>query len=179
MDLSTTLRTNAGKRTRSNPLLWSPRDPPTDLPVSSPGASPSSELNMEWTEADTKRAAKEGWKYRNGYVAPIQTEFQHGFITTFDVVKYLARKAQTSKWHRDLYMELPWTDADDNAARAYGWRLWVRDGQSVIWSCDRTRFNTSEDAQDYVREQATKENPDPLCIKAISKLTKLRLLQGT
>lgn len=150
---------------------------PADTPPAARGSTFFLRCPMEWTEADVKRAAKEGWKYRNGYVAPLLTS--QSFITTFDVVKYLARKAQTSKWHRDLYMELPWTDADDNAARAYGWRLWVRDGQPVIWSCDRTKFEDNTKAQDFVREQATKENPDPLCIKAISKLTKLRLLQGT
>ena len=133
---------------------------------------------MKWTEADAARAAKEGWKYRNGYVAPLLTN--QYFITSFDVVKYLARKAQTSQWHRDMYMELPWTDADDNAARAHGWRLWVQSNRSAhIWSCDGTKFSTSEDAETFVKQQASKENPDPLCVKAISKLTKLRLLQGT
>jgi hypothetical protein len=134
---------------------------------------------MKWTEKDIARASKEGWKYHNGYVAPLLANFQSEFITTFDVVEFLAHKAKTSQWHRDLYMKLPWTDADDYAARKHGWRLWVQGGHSVIWSCNRTRFNTNEDAQDFVREQATKENPDPLCVKAISKLTKLRLLQGT
>jgi len=134
---------------------------------------------MEWTEKDIARAAREGWKYRNGYVAPI-FESEGNLISTFDVVKYLARKAQTSQWHRDLYMELPWTDADDYAARAHGWRLWVQSNRTAhIWSCDGTKLATSEDAETFVKQQASKENPDPLCIKAISKLTKLRLLQGT
>ena len=72
---------------------------------------------MEWTDTDVKRAAKEGWKRMSGFV--VQTYDTSGrcpFFHTADVVKFLRNKGKKSEWHKQVYMSLPWTDADDQMA---------------------------------------------------------------
>ncbi len=128
---------------------------------------------MEWTDADAKRAAKEGWKLLGRYVAraydPLgRCPFHH----TFDVVEFLRDKGKGSEWHKQVYMSLPWTDADGQMAVSEGWRLTY----NSILTHSTASFITHDAAREYVVTCA--QAGDPLHIKALSTLAKYRLTYG-
>lgn len=128
---------------------------------------------MEWTDADTKRAAKEGWKRLGGFVArAYDASGRCPFPHTIAVVEFLRNKDKKSEWHKAVYLSLPWTDADDQMAVSEGWRLTY---QSVL-----TRrlviFATNDAAREFVVDRA--QAGDPLHIKALSTLAKRRLIYG-
>lgn len=126
---------------------------------------------MNWTDADIKRAAKEGWKYLNGFV--VRTFDDSGlcpFPHTTDVVKFLRHKGKESEWHREVYLSIPWTGADDRMTIAEGWQLTfesIRTRNTVL------SFRTNDEAREYVVAHA--QGGDPLHIKALSTLAKRRL----
>ena len=128
---------------------------------------------MEWTDADTKRAAKEGWKRLSGFVARAYDPTGHcPFPNTIYVVEFLRHKGKKSEWHKQVYMSLPWTDADDQMAVSEGWRL--------AWDSIRTRsalfFPTNDAVHEFVVAKA--QAGDPLHVKALSTLAKRRLIYG-
>lgn len=128
---------------------------------------------MEWTNADTKRAAKEGWKYLSGFVArAYDASGRCPFSHTVDVVEFLRNKGKKSEWHKQVYMSLPWTYADDQMTVSEGWRLTF---DSVL-TRSTVFFRTNDDAREYVVARA--KAGDPLHIKALSTLAKLRLIYG-
>ena len=118
-------------------------------------------------------AKEEGWKIVGGYVArAYNARGQCPFNGTSDVVRFLRQKGKTSDWHRDLYMDLPWSSADDQMTFEEGWRL----AYNEILLRPATKFATNEDAQAYV--QAGIDAGDPLHLKAIKTLVKRRMLYG-
>lgn len=128
---------------------------------------------MDWTDADIKRAAKEGWKYLNGFV--VRTFDDSGlcpFLHATDVVKFLRHKGKESEWHRKVYLSTPWTDADDQMASSEGWRLTF----GSILTRNVAFFRTNDEAREYVVAHA--QGGDPLHIKALSTLAKRRLTYG-
>lgn len=128
---------------------------------------------MEWTDADTKRAAKEGWKRLSGFVArAYDTSGQCPFLHTTDVVEFLRHKGKKSEWHKQVYMSLPWTNADDLMTFSEGWRL---TSDSVI-ALGTVSFKTNDAAREHVVARA--QAGDPLHIKALSTLAKRRLIYG-
>lgn len=128
---------------------------------------------MEWTDADTKRAAKEGWKRLGGSVARAYDASGRGpFPHAIDVVEFLRNKGKKSEWHRQVYLSIPWTDADDQMTVSEGWRLTF---DSVV-TRSTVFFKTSDAAREYVVTRA--QTGDPLHIKALSTLAKRRLIYG-
>lgn len=128
---------------------------------------------MEWTAADTKRAAKEGWKRQSDFVArAYDASGQCPFPHNIDVVEFLRSKGKRSEWHRQVYLSIPWTGADDWMAYSEGWRLTF----DSILTRSTPFFRTNDDAREYVVTRA--QAGDPLHIKALSTLAKRRLIYG-
>lgn len=128
---------------------------------------------MEWTDADVKRAAKEGWKRQGGYVARVyDASGRCPLPHTFDVVEFLRSKGRKSEWHKQVYLSLPWTDADNQMLIFEGWQL-VRQS---IFAISPRRFYTNDAAREFFVARA--EAGDPLYIKALSTLAKRRLIYG-
>lgn len=128
---------------------------------------------MEWTDADIKRAAKEGWKRLSGFVArAYDASGRCPFLHTIDVVEFLRNKGKESEWHRQVYLSIPWTDADDQMAAFEGWCL---TSYSVL-TRNTTLLQTSDTAREHVVTRA--QAGDPLHIKALSILAKRRLIYG-
>ena len=125
---------------------------------------------MKWTDKDAERARKEGWVYQNGYVR--QHFGPSPFYGPMMVVKHLREKGRKSKWHRDVYLSLPWTEADDMLSKRDGWRFAA---YGTLPRISAINFSTDEEAQQYVSEAAAH---DPLCVKALARLAKRRLLEG-
>ena len=119
------------------------------------------------------QAKKEGWKIANGFAArAYDARGQCPFRTVSDVIRFLRQKGKTSDWHRDVYMNLPWNDADDQMSYEEGWRLAVNE----ILMRGTNRFPSNEAAQAHV--QAGIDAGDPLHLKAVKTLAKRRLLYG-
>lgn len=128
---------------------------------------------MEWTYADTDRAAKEGWRVLGGYVVRTYDHFGlNSFPDTASVIEFLRDKGKESEWHKQVYLSLPWTAADDQMATFEGWRL----AFGSILTRNTAIFKTSDIARGHVI--ACAENGDPLHIKALSTLAKRRLIYG-
>ena len=118
-------------------------------------------------------AKEEGWKIVSGYVARAYTAHGHcPFSTTMDVVRFLRERGKSSDWHRDIYMSLPWSNADDQMSFEEGWRL----AYNEILLRSTNKFPSNEAAQAYV--QTGIDTGDPLHLKAIKTLAKRRLLYG-
>ena len=87
-------------------------------------------------------AKEEGWKIVGGYVArAYNARGQCPFPTTMDVVKFLRERGKSSDWHRDIYMNLPWSGADDDMTFEEGWRLAFNE----ILLRSTARFATNEE----------------------------------
>ena len=128
---------------------------------------------MKWTDADTKRAAKEGWKRLSGLVARAYDASGHcPFLDTYDVIAFLRNKGKKSEWHKQVYMSLPWTHADYQMSASEGWRLTF---DSILTNYTGF-FQTHDAAREYVTTRA--QAGDPLHIKALSTLAKNRLTYG-
>lgn len=129
---------------------------------------------MEWTDADTERAAKEGWKrLMSGFVTRAYDDSGRcPFFHTIDVVEFLRNMGKKSEWHKQVYLSIPWTDADDQMTASEGWLL--------TFDSIRTRstvfFRTNDAARKYVIAHA--QAGDPLHIKALSTLARRRLIYG-
>ena len=123
---------------------------------------------------DQQRVAKEeGWKIVGGYAGRVyDARGQCPFGTISDVIRFLRQKGKTSDWHRDVYLNLPWTNADDQMSYEEGWRL----TSNKIALRSTVKFPSNEDAQAHV--QAGIDAGDPLHLKAIKTLAKRRLLYG-
>jgi hypothetical protein len=118
-------------------------------------------------------AKKEGWKVVSGYVAQAyNAKGQCPFSSTWEIVQFLREKGKTSEWHRDVYMELPWNDIDDQMAYEEGWYLAFNE----ILLRSHAKFPNNEAAQAHVL--AGVEAGDPLHLKAAKTLAKRRLLYG-
>lgn len=124
---------------------------------------------MEWTEEDAKRAAAEGWEYRHGYVAQIRSAGK--FFSPYEVVAHLRKKGITSEWHREIYLSLPWTNADEQLTMGEGWRAVFDRVYASPYM-----FASNEEAQAAVQARACADPPDPLCIKALAYIAKNRFL---
>ena len=128
---------------------------------------------MEWTDADAKRAAKEGWKRLNGFVArAVDSSGLCPFPRPTDVVAFLRHTGKESEWHRKVYLSLPWTYADDQMTIPEGWCL----RSNSIRTRSPVFFETDDTAREYVVAHA--QAGDPLHIKALSTLAKRRLIYG-
>jgi hypothetical protein len=118
-------------------------------------------------------AKKEGWKIVSGYVAQAyNTKGQCPFNSVSEIVRFLRTKGKTSEWHRDVYMELPWNDIDEQMSFEEGWYL----AYNGILLRNHAKFSSNEAAQAHV--QTGIETGDPLHLKAIKTLAKRRLLYG-
>lgn len=84
----------------------------------------------------------------------------------------LRNKGKKSEWHRQVYLSIPWTDADDQMTVSEGWRLTF---DSVL-TRSTVFFRTNDAAREYVVAHA--QAGDPLHIKALSTLAKRRLIYG-
>lgn len=118
-------------------------------------------------------AKEEGWKIVGGYVARAYNAYgQCPFNSTSEIVRFLRAKGKTSEWHRDVYMELPWSYADHQMSFEEGWHL----AYNEILLRSTVKFLSNEAAQAHV--QTGIETGDPLHLKAIKTLAKRRLLYG-
>jgi len=127
---------------------------------------------MKWTAADKKRARIEGWDISNGYPIRVFNIQGHSrFLSVYEIVAHIYQCAESSEWHRDIFLSLPWTTADDIQARNDGWDL--SRANMNIRSFSALVFPTDQHARDYVAQQATKSNA--LCLKALRKITLHRL----
>ena len=118
-------------------------------------------------------AREEGWKIVSGYAARAYNA--HGlcpFDSTSGIIRFLRERGRTSEWHRDVYMSLPWSFADDLMSFEEGWRL----AYNEILLRSTNRFSSNEAAQAHV--QTGIDTGDPLYLKAIKTLAKRRLLYG-
>ena len=69
-------------------------------------------------------AKEEGWEIANGYAArAYDARGQCPFRTVSDVIRFLRQKGKTSERHRDVYLNLSWTNTDDQMSYGEGWRL--------------------------------------------------------
>lgn len=119
------------------------------------------------------QAKEEGWKLVGGYVSrAFDAKGYCPFHCGNDIVAYLHTKALSSEWHRDVYIALAWTAADNELSFKEGWILEFDE----IHTRAITIFPTDEDAQSFV--QAGIEAGNPLHLKAIRTLAKRRLLYG-
>ena len=118
-------------------------------------------------------AKKEGWKISNGFPAlAYDTRGQCPFRTISAIIRFLRQKGKASDWHRDVYLNLPWTNTDDQMSYEEGWRLTFN--AIVLYST--VKFPSNEAAQAHV--QTGIDTGDPLHLKAIKALAKRRLLYG-
>lgn len=131
---------------------------------------------MKWTDEDVERAYKEGWKLVNGYVRPHYATATTALYSPWDVVSHLRCKGRTSEWHRNVFLNLPWTDADDSLAREGGWKLTGSLPPRIVRTSQK--YDSDEAAAAAVVAQASGNTPDPLCVKALTRLAKRRLLEG-
>ena len=128
---------------------------------------------MKWTDADTERAAKEGWKRLSGFVTrAYDASGRCPFLHTIDVVEFLRNKGKKSEWHAQVYLSIPWTAADDQMTVSEGWRLTF---DSVL-TRSIAFFPTNDAAREFVIANA--QAGDPLHVKALSTLAKRRLIYG-
>ena len=119
------------------------------------------------------QAEEEGWKIVSGYVArAYNARGQCQFNSTFGIIRFLREKGKTSDWHRDVYLNLPWTYHDDYMSFEEGWKL----AYNAILLRSTVKFPSNEAAQAHV--QAGINAGDPLHLKAITTLAKRRLLYG-
>jgi hypothetical protein len=128
---------------------------------------------MKWTDDDIKRAAQEGWKLQNGYIA--QAYDASGlcpFPTVADVVEFLRIKGKESEWHKEVYVSIPWTLVDSRMAVSEGWYLAL----GSIHTLSPVFFETDDAARECVVARA--QAGDPLHIKALSIMAKRRLIHG-
>jgi hypothetical protein len=118
-------------------------------------------------------AKKEGWKIVSGFVAQAyNAKGQCPFNSASEIVRFLRTKGKTSDWHRDVYMNLPWNDIDDQMSFEEGWYL----AHSEILLRSSAKFPNNEAAQAHVLTGV--ETGDPLHLKAAKTLAKRRLLYG-
>ena len=118
-------------------------------------------------------AREEGWKFVGGYVARAYNA--HGlcpFDSTSGIIRFLRERGKTSEWHRDVYMNLPWSFADDQMAFEEGWTL----AHNELLVRSTNKFSSNEAAQAHV--QTGIDTGDPLHLKTIKTLAKRRLLYG-
>lgn len=128
---------------------------------------------MNWTDDDIKRAAKEGWKLQNGFVSQAyDTSGWCPFLTVSDVIKFLRSKGKKSEWHKEVYLSLPWTFADDRMLLAEGWQM----GLQSIFPAKSAVFAPNVASRESIVAKA--QAGDPLYIKALSTLAKRRLIYG-
>ena len=119
------------------------------------------------------QAKKEGWKVVNGYAArAYDARGQCPFTGIPDVIRFLREKGKTSDWHRDVYLNLPWTNTDEQMSFEEGWVLI----HNQILLRSTAKFPSNEAAQAHV--QTGIDAGDPLHLKAIKTLAKRRLLYG-
>lgn len=128
---------------------------------------------MDWSNDDAQRAKREGWAYHNGYVSRLfSPNGLSPFYSTNDLIRFIREKGRKSDWHKNVYLTVPWTAADDELAAVDGWRLTY---DSII-TRRLSAFANDELAQEYVQLKAA--YGDPLCMKALKVLAKRRLLYG-
>lgn len=119
------------------------------------------------------QAREEGWKIVGGYVArAYNTNGLCPFDSTSGIIRFLRERGKTSEWHRDVYMNLPWSFADDQMSFEEGWVL----AHNEILLRSTNKFSSNEDAQTHVK--AGIDSGDPLHLKAVKTLAKRRLLYG-
>lgn len=137
------------------------------------------EVEMDWTEEDKKRAFEEGWTYLHGYV---RSTYDHRGIPRFNnhhsVIAHLREMARTSEWHKRVYLNLPWTIADNHLARQENWVIDLNTGNVLTtFRCiDESLEQANEKAQEHVLKKA--QQGDPLHIKALTLSAKKKLLRG-
>ena len=128
---------------------------------------------MEWTDADIERAAKEGWKRTDRFVArAFDAAGRCPFHHATDVVRFLRHKGKESEWHKKVYLSLPWSSIDNQMALVEGWRL----SSDSIVTRNTAIFETDDVAREYVVTHA--QVGDPLYVKALLTLAKRRLAYG-
>lgn len=126
-----------------------------------------------WSEENALRAKHEGWVVYGGYVRPQYDERGSGkFNSATHLIAFLRRKAATSDWHRQVYLQLPWTHADSHLAQIDGWDF---SGLEIV-TRNRRIFDTHELAAAGVARAA--QAGEPLAMKATITLAKNRLIRS-
>lgn len=124
---------------------------------------------MQWTKADARKARKEGWDYSHGYLRIItQPDGFYRISSIHALLKSILDKAQRgSSWHENIFMSLPWTEADNMIANKIGF----------VISQNRFFF---PDAKFFDMEDITARANDGclICRKALATLTRRKLLHG-
>lgn len=129
---------------------------------------------MNWTHEDHLRSIHEGWKLVNGNLyLYYDSKGLCPFKGTYEIVKHLREKGRTSEWHKEVYMSRAWMIPDQEMAYVEGWGI---DPCLGVYSQAIHIFPTHEDAVAHVVKQA--QLGSPLHIKALSKVTKERLIRG-
>lgn len=127
---------------------------------------------MNLTPEQEALAASEGWFYASGYVHPKNSG---PFISSEAVVRHLSIKAETSEFHRDLYLQLPWMPSDNLIAKSMGWWIYTsRNGHEAV-SYNPRMHDSQEAVEQYIRDRA--DAGDVVCQKVISKTIRNKLLQ--
>lgn len=119
------------------------------------------------------QAKEEGWRFVGGYVSrAYNAKGECPFGSVYEIVAFIREMGEVSEWHKDLYISLPWSKADDEMSFIEGWRLTY----AAIIPRSALKFPTDEALRVFVDEQMNKG--DPLYIKAVITMTKRRLLYG-
>lgn len=131
---------------------------------------------MDWSKEDRIRAKAEGWNLVNGALIRVfRPDGTAVFAGPGAVADYIAKRAETSEWHRDVYLQHPWTGMDQHRAGSEGWVLTT--GNSIAHTIIRdSQFLTPQEAHAHVLARA--QEGSLLHTKAIAQVAKHRLLNG-
>lgn len=127
---------------------------------------------MQWTGVDARKARGEGWDYAQGYlrlVARPDGSYRFGSFRAL-LESILSKAQQNSSWHENVFMSLPWTDADNVIASRMGFV--VSQGTFI--------FTSYPSAKVYTVDEITARANDGclICQKALATLTRRKLLHG-
>lgn len=134
------------------------------------GVVPRSVGDLRLSE-DLTRTLADGWTMCAGY--PIHSFDQNRFNTQYELYQFLYAQAKIDSWYRNIFNKIPWNYAYDKLAAMQGWAILLYSQQSPFICRYGTRFLSNEEAANFVYKQA--ELDDPLCAKAVQKLTAIRL----
>ena len=92
------------------------------------------------------------------------------------LVEFIYRRAvnDKSRFHAEVYAQLPWTAYDDQIAMRQGWRL--VHGKIYALEVPQPKLSSNEGAAKYV--QANNNAGEPVCMKATVMIAKQRMLQS-
>lgn len=126
---------------------------------------------MDWSPADAKQAAADGWRM-DPMLGPIRSYDRNGqsrISSQYKLYNFIRTMSASSEFYRRVYDEIVWNATDDYAARDLGWGI----STGELGTRDLTKFLTNEEAKDHVANLA--EQNDPLAVKALTTLARRRL----